>query len=87
MMSFMERYLFNVWTYLLVSKRQKKRKNENEKSLKIILESQKQTRDCMEKIASRFTKNSVLAEIQSLYKKLDCLGTSLFTFEEKSLNI
>ena len=61
----------------------KKRKKEDEKSLKIILESQKQTRDCMEKNASRFTKNSVLAEIQSLDEKLDRLGTSLFTFEEK----
>ena len=36
----------------------------------------------MEKITSRFNKNSVLAEIQILDEKLDRLGASLFTFEE-----
>ena len=54
------------------------------KSLKIILESQKQTREWMEKITSRFNKNSVLAEIQILDQKLDRLGASFFTFEEIS---
>ena len=61
----------------------KKRRKEDDKSLKIIIKSQKQTRECMEKIASRFNRNSVLTEVQVLDQKLDRLGARLFTFEEK----
>ena len=61
----------------------KKRRKGDDKNLKIIIESQKQTRECMEKIASRFNRNSVLTEVQVLDQKLDRLGNRLFTFEEK----